>query len=183
MDLDKTLTSEARIVLFAVSKQKTLRVLRCPLFITEARVRWGKQYLVRRRKARIGQERSNDNNQDKAGKMSLFSRKVFNVLDHIMHPRYGGGITCYLLFAECSWSRMEAAITGISRRRADCSRHAPIPTSQQPRTIPWPRYRDKVTFAVLFTTKDYNQACISAMSTRASNEPSRKLKFYNHGEG
>ena len=29
MDLDKTLTSEARIVLFAVSKQKTLRVLSC----------------------------------------------------------------------------------------------------------------------------------------------------------
>ena len=29
MDLDKTLRTEARIVLFAVSKQKTLRVLRC----------------------------------------------------------------------------------------------------------------------------------------------------------
>ena len=50
--------------------------------------------------ARIQQvlkERSNDNNnQDKADKMSLFSRKVFDVQDHIMHPR------SYSLVAECS---------------------------------------------------------------------------------
>ena len=72
MDLDKTLRTEARIVLFAVSKNLSVCwvVLRCPLFITEARVKRGKHYLVRRREACIGQEWSNDNNHDKAGKMS-----------------------------------------------------------------------------------------------------------------
>ena len=89
MDLDKTL------------KTVCWDVLRCPLFITEARVKRGKHYLVRRREACIGQERSNDNNQDKAGKMSLFSRKRFNVLDHIMHPRYGWWWWHHLLLAAC----------------------------------------------------------------------------------
>ena len=42
------------------------------------------------------QKRSSDNNnQDKADKMSLFSRKVFDVQDHIMHPR------SYSVVAEC----------------------------------------------------------------------------------
>ena len=65
--------------------------------------------------------------------MSLFSRKVFDIQDHIMHPR------SYSLVAECSWSRMEAAITrlpGYRGRDADCSGHEPIPTiptRQQPR--------------------------------------------------
>ena len=94
MDLDITLRTGAWTVLYA----------RCVLSCVEVSIiHHGGQSQVREallseaRIVQVLQKRNSDNNnQDKADKMSLFSRKVSDVQDHIMHPR------SYSVVAECS---------------------------------------------------------------------------------
>ena len=153
-------------------------VLRCPLFITEARVRWGKHYLVRRAFSKsCKKEAVTTIIRIKRTKWVYFPEKCSISRTTLCIPE----ATRWLLSApDLAWRR---PLPGCRDIEAETQIAADTNQYQQHQPGNTDTSRDKPRYCSDSSPSRITTRHISAMSTRASNQPSRRLKFYNHGEG
>ena len=175
MDLDITLRTGAWTVLYA---RCVLSCVEVSIIHQEAGVRWGKHYLVRRAFSKsCKKEAVTTIIRIKRTKCVYFPEKCSISRTTLCIPEATG----WLLSApDLAWRRPLPGCRDIEAETqiaADTNQYQQYQPGNSTDTS-----RDKPRYCSDSSSKITTRH-ISAMSTRASNQPSRRLKFYNHGEG